>query len=242
MIISHKYRFIFLRTTKVGGTSLEIALSKYLGPDDIITHLKPREERFRREQGFPGARNFAKPLRRWTAREYAYSIKQTMRRKWRRLPLQFMPHMSAGEVKARVPDEVWENYYRFSIDRNPWDQTVSRYYWWIQSDPRKNRQASFAEYVRNGYNHKISNFNIYSINGVPAVHRIVRYENLESDLAEVSARIGYPENIYDIMKRISSKSGYRGDKTDYREMYDSELRGLVGLQYAREIALHGYQF
>jgi hypothetical protein len=37
MIISHKHKFIFFKTKKTAGTSIEIALSKYRGPDDVIT-------------------------------------------------------------------------------------------------------------------------------------------------------------------------------------------------------------
>jgi len=37
MIIMHKYKFIFIRTVKVGGTSLGIVLSKYYTNKNIIT-------------------------------------------------------------------------------------------------------------------------------------------------------------------------------------------------------------
>ena len=35
MIISHKHKFIFLHSRKCAGSSMEVALNKYLGPNDI---------------------------------------------------------------------------------------------------------------------------------------------------------------------------------------------------------------
>ena len=35
MIISHKYKFIFMHGRKCAGSSIEVMLNKYLGPDDI---------------------------------------------------------------------------------------------------------------------------------------------------------------------------------------------------------------
>ena len=43
MIASHQHRFIFLKTRKTAGTSVEIALSKVCGPDDIITEISPED-------------------------------------------------------------------------------------------------------------------------------------------------------------------------------------------------------
>lgn len=37
MIISHKYRFIFLKTRRTGGSSFEKAVAPFLGENDIIT-------------------------------------------------------------------------------------------------------------------------------------------------------------------------------------------------------------
>ena len=39
MIVSHKHKFIFLKTKKTAGTSIELALTKLCGDDDIITPL-----------------------------------------------------------------------------------------------------------------------------------------------------------------------------------------------------------
>jgi len=39
MIISHKYKFIFIKTRKTAGSTIEYNLSSFLGPNDVITPL-----------------------------------------------------------------------------------------------------------------------------------------------------------------------------------------------------------
>jgi hypothetical protein len=41
MIISHRYRFIFIKNAKTAGTSLEVFLAGHCGPDDIVTPIFP---------------------------------------------------------------------------------------------------------------------------------------------------------------------------------------------------------
>src|ERR1700682_2469961 len=54
MIISHKYKLIFIKTAKTAGTSIEVFLSKQCGPMDIVTPIAPPIEGHqpRNYQGF----------------------------------------------------------------------------------------------------------------------------------------------------------------------------------------------
>src|SRR5271156_152978 len=44
MILSHEWKFIFIKGRKVAGTSIEMALSTICGPDDIVTPITPLDE------------------------------------------------------------------------------------------------------------------------------------------------------------------------------------------------------
>ena len=39
MLLSHKYKIIFIKTKKTSGTAFETVFSKYLGENDIITPI-----------------------------------------------------------------------------------------------------------------------------------------------------------------------------------------------------------
>jgi hypothetical protein len=40
MIVSHRHRFIFIKTHKTAGSSMEMALAPLCGPDDIVTPME----------------------------------------------------------------------------------------------------------------------------------------------------------------------------------------------------------
>jgi hypothetical protein len=61
MIVSHERKFIFLKTRKTAGTSLEIALSKYCGPRDVLAPINFDED-MRRQVSGRGKQNHARPV------------------------------------------------------------------------------------------------------------------------------------------------------------------------------------
>ena len=77
MIISHAHKFIFLKTNKTAGTSIEIALSKFCGPSDIITPISPEDEEMRRKLGYLGSQNYVLPISSYSVYDvYKWLIKQ----------------------------------------------------------------------------------------------------------------------------------------------------------------------
>lgn len=62
MIYLSGQKILFLKPQKVAGTSFEIALSKFAGPDDIITPITEDDENTRAAKGFAGPRNYLMTL------------------------------------------------------------------------------------------------------------------------------------------------------------------------------------
>jgi len=128
MIISHKHKFIFIKTRKTAGTSIEKALLSICGDEDVITldHLHSGEQ----DVFMDDARNYQGswvPVKELIASQ---TLLDTLRvgRDWLQRP-KFYNHMSACSVKCRVDPNIWNSYYKFCFERNPWDKCISFYYW-----------------------------------------------------------------------------------------------------------------
>ncbi|WP_261134428.1 sulfotransferase family protein [Bacillus sp. Marseille-Q3570] len=209
MIISHKYKFIFLKTKKTAGTSIEISLSRYCGDRDIITPIMPEDEKIRAALGKYPQNN---------------QIGQT----------NFYNHDSANKIKSLIGEDIWNSYYKFCFDRNPWDKVISLYYFLVR-DPQK---ESFDEFLSRGGYQYAYNFPIYTIDNDSVVDYIGRYENLENDLKSICDTISLPFDGW----LPKAKGQFRKNRDHYCTQYNEDQRELIGNYYKKEIDLFKYTF
>lgn len=243
MIISHSHQFIFSKPRKVAGTSVEVALSKYCGPEDIITPNVSSSE--------IDADSYTDYARNWEG---------------------YFNHIRPSRIQAKIGKEVWENYFTFSIVRNPWDMLVSRYFWNKKNaTPRSTPGQVIKELAKSPFNvdlygklamstkrallktelqpddtfedfmkklpHNYSNTKYYfDAAGKPYNDFVIRYEHLDEDYKTVCEKIGVP---YEPLPSLKTKT--RKDR-DYREFYTPELRKWVEQEFALEIEHFGYAF
>ena len=71
------------------------------------------------------------------------------------------------------------------------------------------------------------------------VDRILRYENLTTELSEIFSQLNIPFNG---TLGVSAKSEYRSDRTPYQQVFNDSQRRIVEKAFAKEIELHGYHF
>lgn len=175
-------------------------------------------------------------------------------------------HAKATEIRDRVGQEIWDEYFTFTFERNPWDKVLSNY--WSRRGyehgkggatesitflDRAWRKASgypwsfetwvkYRWYVSSCMGFGKTRFPVdidkyTDAEGRPVVDFIGRYEHYPSHLRYISQRLG-------IDIRLESKEG-RNTRKDLRkpeEVYSPWSAELVAKVFAKERELLDYQF
>lgn len=100
MIISHRHQFIFIKTKKTAGTSIEISLSRYCDPSDIITPFEVSDELLRKD--FCEPRNYGR----------------------------LRAHSTASQALQHIGRKKFDQYYKFCFEREPFDKIISYYHYY----------------------------------------------------------------------------------------------------------------
>lgn len=216
MIISNKHKFIFFKTRKTAGSSIQVALSQICDPEsDIITGSNVKDGKLD-ESHSAG----------WNMDKFITTH----------------PHPPIHPVKQFMISK-WNDYFKFAFVRNPFDIAVSRYHWNVKGKQggAETSPSGFRKWVRDVYiatefykNDIQSNY--ICINNINELDWIGKYENLESDYKELCNRL----NVSYIELGFQ-KSGYR-DKTHYSKYYDNETIELISNAFRIDLKLFNYTF
>ncbi|WP_409305788.1 sulfotransferase family 2 domain-containing protein [Peribacillus sp. SCS-155] len=224
MIVSHKHKFIFLKTKKTAGTSIEISLSRYCGPNDIITPIAPEDEKIRAGLGIK-PQNYIVPFD-GTAKNKRNEDGNIV----------FSNHNKAKSIREILGQDVWNSYYKFSFDRSPWDKVISYYYFRMA---KSNKTIDFEQFLEKKKFKGCYNYPIYTIDDKLAVDFLGKYENLDQDLTAVCEHLGLAYDGW----LPNAKGNYREkNKRNYRNMYNNEQQKLIENFFKKEIDILGYEF
>ena len=219
MLVSHTKKFIFLKTVKTGGTSVEGALERYCLPPGTPTPLHARPETVS-EYGIVGARQ-----------EYLDSYDT------------YYSHMPAAELRGHLGEDVWDSYSKFTVVRHPYEKAISSFFFnhsrnntvFAEHEVDEARQA-FQAFVRN--KQFARDQHIYTLNGKLAIDRALRHESLVDDLCMLSAHLHLdfqPEHLPNF------KSGLRPGLATTANFITPELAAILDQAFQFEFDHFGYQ-
>lgn len=213
MLVSHRHKFVFIKTGKTGGTSTEIYLEPY-----CVNNIRESHKTKCRvgNKGIVGSRLRKSELN---------------------------SHMTAVDIRDTIGHEAFRSYTKIANVRNPFDLMVSHYHYqptYFRHAGR--RQMTFHQYVMNtvavrSISRKTSNH--LFIGNKFIVDEVIRQESLEQDLEALRVKLGLPAPKRELghYKESKDRSGIH-----YSTFYKEDSRKVVQRHFRWYMDLFGYDF
>jgi hypothetical protein len=169
----------------------------------------------------------------------------------------FKRHDKASDIRRKVGEKVWNEYFKFTFERNPWEKIISRYWAYAGLDTNKfykriwqnlfGQPLDFTNWFRMkvwqgrllglGHVRFPRHYGCYTDNGRVIVDFIGRQENRKRHLELLSDRLGIR-----IDPDIHIGSDIRKDRRPYIELYDHCMQQIVANIYSKDLELLDYRF
>ena len=226
MIISHEHKFIFIKTAKTGGSTIENILGQHLGPKDIASG---------------------------SAYIDSEDVRPTSKRNWPKInypdELGGYSHLPVSLIYDKFFDgQKPKDYFVFTIERNSYEKAVS-HWWWHTHSKRltKTMQPTnvafrdhLVRHIREPWNNHPSCWHRYNNNKNICVDHIYQYDQWEEMFKDLSTRLNISIDM-DSTRNIKLKDSKK-PFNHYREAYGDHEQELVEQLFIQEIKHFGYRF
>ncbi|MGO4913854.1 sulfotransferase family 2 domain-containing protein [Pseudogemmobacter sp. W21_MBD1_M6] len=215
MIISRGRRYIFVHIPKTGGTALSLALEARAMKDDILIGDTPKARK---------RRNRLKAL-------------QPAGRLWK--------HSRLTDIDGIVDEGDVQDFFIFTLVRNPWDRMVS-YYHWLKAQKFDHpaieiaKAHGFSDFLH--HDHTKASLaaasyldHVTDTKGNARCDLFIRLEHLAEDIAPLEAHLGF--SLGEIPRANATQRN-----RDYAVYYSGDDSQLVAELCAKDIARFGYRF
>jgi hypothetical protein len=152
----------------------------------------------------------------------------------------FPPHTKAWEAEEALPRKVFNNFFKFTFARNPWDWQVSLYHYMLQQPSHFQhdvitRIKNFDDYIKwrvNEDKHLQKEF-VVDKDGNVIVDFIGKIENIEQDFQHICKKLGIESTLLH-----KNKSFHK----DYRSYYNDKTVAMIEEHFKEDIEFFDYTF
>ncbi len=212
-IISFKYNFIFIKTVKTAGTSIEVDLSKVVEDEAVVTPIVPAV------LGHAPRNHMLDPVG----------------------SRKFFNHMPAIAIRSLLGWAQFESMFKFCVEREPVSKTISHYHMLKNRNDHPSfagYDKTWDEFMADG-DFPVDLLRYSEVKGgrrVALVDRFLRYEQLEEELADVLSTLG----IRDFRLESRAKSEYSRNRiVDYESVTDTQKQTIYR-HFAESNKVHGF--
>lgn len=222
-MISSQRKFIFIHIPKTGGNSIQNILHQY-ADDEVSVYQRPLEDikATLKERGSVKIGGMTIDDIQTLER---FGVANSRLNTQKHSPLQ---HYYDNWDPDFYGD--WDNYFRFSVIRNPWERMVSLYW----SPHAKRNRWNSSEFIKMVNEDEMPTTDYFTVNGVIDVNYFIRFENLGQDFEQVCRKLDIPKHKLPHVNRSRH--------TQYADYYDADTRDIVAKKFAHEIELFGFDF
>jgi hypothetical protein len=226
MIASKKHNFIFIKTMKTAGTSIELALGPHCGREDVLTPIGAKFDLERFSTQGVMARNFASPeIEKWFRKLIRKGNPKLLKAMLRETVLQRLgAHATPFKIRERV-NEFWGQAFRFTVERHPYEKAIS-----LAAMTRAGIMSTvYADHRYVGYPWYLNESKQL------IVHKVMRHDRLAEDFAEVTRRLGLPAIALPHARKTDR------NRAPAREQLTPAQRGFIYERCAPEFDLFGWE-
>lgn len=149
-------------------------------------------------------------------------------------------HARANDIRDYLGKNLYDQYFKFSFVRNPYDWLVSLYHYIKGSKAHRDyklaNELSFKDYVNREINNKpyLQSDFLTDENGFLIVDYIGHTENIQ-------AAMNYIFNKLDIGKKNIGHENFSSRDKNYLKYYDKQLKKDVYFYFKKDFEIFGYE-
>jgi hypothetical protein len=227
MIISHKHKFIYIKTAKTAGTSMLVFLANQCAPGDLVTATDKNDTSEAQKAGnhFPsGLSSSFEQVKLWLWKKQNEGSHNGKMSK----------NLPATDAYRFLGPDVWNSYYKFCFERNPFDKAISLYFWhnrFAETMPELN------EYILTAKDKTLSNWHTYTIDDQVVMDHVYQFENISEEIKNIAAKFSFTKTNLPQLKISQNR-----DNTHYSKLLSSQARARIEAACFREIEYFQYRW